>query len=1029
MENSCWRRYNIFISSTFKDMDFERDVIKFKVIPALNRRFRDRRVELQAIDLRLGVNTSKMSEEESERKVLSVCTSCIDSARPFFIGLIGKRYGWIPPVERWKEFTLRLSPEEKELLSGTAGCSVTEMEIVYGALSQGSFDTSHVLFFLRDEESYDGMPEDLLPTFCDSDPENLLKLEALKGKVRRLFGERGGEDDRCLPYHLNWTDGGFSSDEFEKMVEEQLAAQIEAETAREEKEGADSWWAQEKELEESTLLRLLPGSIELDIYDDEDASEDEEASSSDVAIWYVQGFGASTHMAQDYVRWDEDTDVIRLLGVFGLSEYSSSMRPVLARWIHEIAEKTGREELPDDELLLGKMPETELYRLFEEVVNEAAGNFYIYIYLDDVEALETSSPKDLYMTWLDHVKDRVNVIINLQDGSEARGKFFQQHTYLSKKLMLGVMNDREAAGHLIENYEKTYFLELPEKIKKEMLRKIDRGKVLPTLKIHSVFRVFESLTQEDFAEIRGRRGSQIDAINAYLEEIWKKMPEAPYDVMTFMVNAIFKNLRLGEGMREAVWTIAAAPGGLRERDIAHFAGDDWDEVQFYRAMNFLHDFFYEDRARHLWRSKYITRVEDGLGGRQKTISEYVMTLDPRDSLRETMGLYYALGGCVPSHFAAYMVEGDYLHGQQMKDLTRLHGPQIRQLLREGFLDSKDFENYCKALPTGQRLQLMMDILTALADLEEDRRRIHSKMALWLSDINPEGLSGVDAFTLASILSGQNEDEKLMEKALEAARRCRDLEFETSERLLTMVSSILMMIYQKKGREDKLRKLQEVMASGQKEEGAKERFTALYPLVAQSMGKTPEERKSILSSFFKQYYEIVEDLEVNTENFKARFSSSKVILGAFMLLEQDKRYEWLIIALMDFMPSMRFFYRAGNFFSYPEALELHVRFHIMLVMACHNYLEEKGLFKDWDEEELHPLQRIQALSTIATAEGGELLKDADPDNPLVGQLRTQLSNLVSRTDNLRKEFLDEETDIKDIDKRITDIYNEFLETQN
>ena len=116
-----WRRYNIFISSTFKDMDFERDVIKFRVIPALNRRFRDRRVELQAIDLRLGVNTSDMSEEESERKVLSVCTSCIDSARPFFIGLLGKRYGWIPPVERWKEFIGRLAPEEQEILANIAG--------------------------------------------------------------------------------------------------------------------------------------------------------------------------------------------------------------------------------------------------------------------------------------------------------------------------------------------------------------------------------------------------------------------------------------------------------------------------------------------------------------------------------------------------------------------------------------------------------------------------------------------------------------------------------------------------------------------------------------------------------------------------------------------------------------------------------------------------------------------------------------------------------------------------------------------
>lgn len=32
--------YNLFISSTFKDMDVERDIIKFEVIPALNQMFK-----------------------------------------------------------------------------------------------------------------------------------------------------------------------------------------------------------------------------------------------------------------------------------------------------------------------------------------------------------------------------------------------------------------------------------------------------------------------------------------------------------------------------------------------------------------------------------------------------------------------------------------------------------------------------------------------------------------------------------------------------------------------------------------------------------------------------------------------------------------------------------------------------------------------------------------------------------------------------------------------------------------------------
>ena len=1077
-QSGAWRRYNIFISSTFKDMDFERDVIKFKVIPALNRRFRDRRVELQAIDLRLGVNTSKMSEEESERKVLSVCTSCIDSARPFFIGLIGRRYGWIPPLERWKEFMAGLSDEEREILAGTAGCSVTEMEIVYGALSQGSFDSSHVLFYLRDDASYDGMPEDVKPIFCDSDPENIKKLDTLKAKVKDIFGARGGEDDRCTPYHLTWQDGGFSSEEFERIVEEQLAQQIEAETAREEEEGADTWWAQEKELEESTLLRLLPGSIELDVYDeeeeipdqvgddeeeedddeeydeeedeeyedededeededDEDEDEDEDEDddeSSDIAIWYVQGFGASTYMAQDYSQWDEDTDVIRLLGVFGLSEYSTSTRPVIARWIHEIAETIGYEDLPDDDQLLGKMPQTELYELFEKVVDEAAEDYYIYIYLDDVESLEMTSPKDLYMTWLDHVKDNVNIMVNLQDGSEAREKFFKQHSYLSKKMMLGVEGDPDAAQALIENYEQTYFLELPEKIKKQMLKCAESGakskKTIAPLKIHNVFRIFESLTQEDFREIRGQKGSQIDAINGYLEKIWKDMPNSPYDVMTFMVNTIVKNLGLGEKMRQAIWTIAASPSGLRESDIAHFAGEDWDVIQFYRAMNFLHDFFYEDRARHLWRAKFITLPEDGLAGRQKEISEYILTLDPHDSLRESMGLYFAIGGLEPSHFAHYMVEGDYLHGQQMTDITARHGAQIRQLLREGFLDSKDFENYAKALPVEQRLQLMMDTITALADLMEERKKIHERMALWFEDAKPETMSGVDAFTLATALAANRDSTASLEKALAAARRCKELEFQSADSLYSMVASLLIMAYQNHGKTEKAQALRDEIAGGERK-SVSERLTALYSLVAQAGAKSKLVSKAkkleLIDSYFKEYYAIIDGLEVDNDTFTARFKSTTQVIDALSVLYMCGDYGRLLKEAVHFIPSIKLFFRASNFFSYPDALDKFLKFHMVLGLGAMQWLNEQGI--DFGEgTDFHPIQKIYLLAWMATAEGSDLLKDVDPDNIAVEQIRGQIAGMVGNVDKLRSYF-GEDLEIKEIDTLIEKAYQDYVTSQN
>ena len=95
-----WREYNIFISSTFRDMDAERDAIKQFVIPRLNKHYRSRCIRFHAIDLRFGVNTQNLGEEDSENMVLSACFSKIDSSRPFFIGLLGERYGWIPRKER-----------------------------------------------------------------------------------------------------------------------------------------------------------------------------------------------------------------------------------------------------------------------------------------------------------------------------------------------------------------------------------------------------------------------------------------------------------------------------------------------------------------------------------------------------------------------------------------------------------------------------------------------------------------------------------------------------------------------------------------------------------------------------------------------------------------------------------------------------------------------------------------------------------------------------------------------------------------
>ena len=233
-----WKRFNVFISSTFRDMDFERDIIKSKVIPALNNRFRSQRVEIQAVDLRMGVNTEEMDEAEAASKVLRVCAQNIDAARPFFIGLVGARYGWIPPKDIWQQFIDRLPEDQREAMRQTEGKSVTEMEIIYGALSQYSLDTSHTLFYFRDDSSYKDVPEDRLPEFYDSDPILQQKLKALKHTIRQRIYEKGGEDDLVTLYHLDWDDEMDNFDEdssnFEELVTEQITRQIEQELPKNE---------------------------------------------------------------------------------------------------------------------------------------------------------------------------------------------------------------------------------------------------------------------------------------------------------------------------------------------------------------------------------------------------------------------------------------------------------------------------------------------------------------------------------------------------------------------------------------------------------------------------------------------------------------------------------------------------------------------------------------------------------------------------------------------------------------------------
>lgn len=119
----------IFVSSTFKDLEEERSCLATKVFPRLRNFCYKKGLSFQDLDLRWGI-----TEEESKNgQVVRLCLKGIDDSVPYFICILGDRYGWIPSEndinlgdnQIYKDFIKEQVENER---------SITEIEIKYALL-------------------------------------------------------------------------------------------------------------------------------------------------------------------------------------------------------------------------------------------------------------------------------------------------------------------------------------------------------------------------------------------------------------------------------------------------------------------------------------------------------------------------------------------------------------------------------------------------------------------------------------------------------------------------------------------------------------------------------------------------------------------------------------------------------------------------------------------------------------------------------------------------------------------------------
>ena len=65
-----WQTRPVFVSSTFKDMQAERDYLRQVVFPRVEEELRKGRIQLEPIDLRQGVETADLPSEEAREQLV-----------------------------------------------------------------------------------------------------------------------------------------------------------------------------------------------------------------------------------------------------------------------------------------------------------------------------------------------------------------------------------------------------------------------------------------------------------------------------------------------------------------------------------------------------------------------------------------------------------------------------------------------------------------------------------------------------------------------------------------------------------------------------------------------------------------------------------------------------------------------------------------------------------------------------------------------------------------------------------------------
>ncbi len=671
-ELTPWRTFSIFISSTFSDMQAERDYLRQFVFPRVEEELLKRRIKLQVVDLRWGVDTTSMElEDEREASVLKVCFDEIKRCRPFFIGLLGDRYGWVPSEARVQHAMagekLNLSLKDK---------SVTALEIEFGVLA-GNDQLSRSVFYFRESLPYHEFTPELAAMFSDSynpdlnkveKQERIRALDALKNNIKEHFNKKN-LPERVKTYRAIWNS---SSNKVTGL--EEWADSVYRDILEECKSHAETTWDKIPKNWQERELALLDSFIEehteafcgrknlLDEIKHHLLSQKKE--NWGMMLTGESGSGKSSVFAMVKKTMDKENCFV-LAHSAGLSPRAKNVHDFLQIWIvlleKELGlkeETIGKIEIKERSALnwegkpesILKLEIEKIQERFRELLFTLAEKKQIVLLIDAFDRFEPTE-RARFMTWLPTVlPDNIRLMCTTISGTEEKALTYHNGLFIRNIDYFTEEEAREMLIMLCRKHSKT----LPLKIEKIILQKrCDDGQlaVSSPLWLSLAINMLMAMDQNDFEKMKRieKRGDlQIEAYMAELAASFNPLPGALFLSLVEKSGMVFGN--------EFTWMIfnylACSRNGLREKDLEKLLAAEtitWDPLRFANLRRWFKNHLILqgmdmqwNMAHNILRTALAQKTEEiRLKNLHGNLADYLLTL-MADQLKATETIYHLL---------------------------------------------------------------------------------------------------------------------------------------------------------------------------------------------------------------------------------------------------------------------------------------------------------------------------------------------------------------------------------------------------